>query len=316
MPYASPYTVADVEKAMGNRVVRDPADFIPRLNEVLERMTDLGLYKGMLAEAIYSNGSPSGIITLGRRHLSIVGYQLNNVPQPVYSQFHEYQELGLGWQDPLSMTTGGLIDLGDGWPTQSDIATPGTLKVTTTTAADNGKTVRILGLDNQATPRDLVDSSGDLGISVTATFPSVSTSQTVSAVSQIYADDFIGPWTLSVTNGAVDTQIGYYEPGEMRPSYRRYKVGTSEATLRLFCRRRFVPVSASTDPVIPGHLGAIEFGFRARMKELAFEDKDAMALWGLCEAALNKHVKAIRGRIQITFPYNTRPYPRSPEFVR
>lgn len=317
MPYFSPYTVGDIRAQMQSRFVSDPSMFVSRLNEVLERLNDLGLFKGVVADVVYGDGTSSGFITLARRHLAVVGYDLNNVPMPVYSGFHEYQELGLGWQDPSkAINASGLLDMGDGYPTQADIATPGTVKIVITSPADAGKTIRLFGLDGDDPANTVYDASGAEGVTMVTANPSVSSSLVFSAITAIQAPMMVAPWRLYVTNSGVDTQIGGYEPGETRPFYRRYKLGPTTAAIRVKCRRRFVPVVFDTDPVIPGHMGAIEFGFRARIKEIAYQDQDAASLWAKAQRELDKSVRAMRGSISITLPFNTRPFPRPTELVR
>jgi hypothetical protein len=103
------------------------------------------------------------------------------------------------------------------------------------------------------------------------------------------------PWTLSVVNGSTVTQIGTYYPGETRPTYHRYQTGVTSDPIQTLCYRRFIPLVAETDWVVPGNLSALRYGLKALAFERAGQLDLASAAFTTALAFLNQEAKASRG---------------------
>lgn len=300
-------TVKDVRAATAYLV--DPSNsnsplFLPYLNEVLERFCYSGKWVGSIVQVTFD--SSSGYITLPRGYLAVLGAQFQEVPVPTFTQFAQYIEGGYGQLDATAGQLGALYDEGDGFCTQADITTAGTLRIKINDANDAGLTVRIFGEDADG---EEIFEDGVRGVLVTLVSPSVDTTQVFSKVTGIEADSLADRWTLWVVVSAVESQLGSYQPGETKPVYRRYKTGTVESStdpqaIRVICQRRFIPVSEESDWVIPGLIGAIKLGIRAQMKEDADEDESADRLWQRAMMLLNAQAKSLRGGAQPQIPIN------------
>lgn len=269
--------------------------FLSALNQVMARYYDSGIWKDLLARMSFPNGSPNGIINLDYQYLALVGLCLKGgSPMAIYDQTHPWQELSFGWVDPADYTMAGVEDMGDGFPAPVDIETEGVLKLALLNAADAGKTVRFFGLydDNEFQVRD---TTGALGVNLTTVSPNASTTQTFSTLTGVQLPDMVGLCQLYVVNGSTSTMLAEYEPGQTRPSYRRYKTGKNDAEILAFCRKRFLPYKNMTDFVEPANIGAIKTGFQALTKENALNYKEAGNLWAIGQSLLNLQLQSFRG---------------------
>lgn len=288
-------TVADCRTALYTEV--DATDinsslFLPALNEVVERFTNSGNWKGSTPKVTIP--ASSGFFTLPRWYQSVLALRYKRVPRPFFSIFYEFSESGPGELLDTDQFYGVMADMGDGYPTQSDISTAGTLRVTIGGVGDTAKVIRLFGED--ASGNVIYDTSGNQGVSLTTANPSADTTKVFSVVTGIQApSNMTLPWTLSVVNSGTPTQIGAYYPGENRPMYKRYRVGETDEAIQTICRRRFIPLVAETDWVIPGNLSALRYG----LKMLAFEKAGQIAEGDACfmraMGFLNDEAKASRG---------------------
>ena len=288
-------TVADCRTALYTEV--DATDinsalFIPSLNEVVERFINSGNWKGVTPKVTLPVST--GFITLPRWYQSVMVMRYRKMPYPIFTPFYEFSESGPGEVDDALTWPCVLIDMGDGFPTQSDIATAGTLRVTITGAGDVSKVIRLFGED--ANGNTIYDTSGNQGINITTVNPSATTSVVFSRVTGIQAPaNMTLPWTLSVVNGATVTQIGSYYPGETRPQYKRYQTGVTTEAIQTICHRRFVPLVAETDWVIPGNLSALRYGLKMLAYERAGQIDIAQGAFTTALSFLNAEAKAARG---------------------
>jgi len=289
------FTVADLRTALYTEV--DATDinsalFLPALNEVVEFFTYNGAWKGNTPKVTIP--ASDGFFTLPRWYQSVLVLRYQKVPRPIFTQFYQFSESGPGELVDTDAFYGVLEDMGDGFCTQSDITTAGTLRVTVGGAGDAAKVIRLFGTD--ASGNVIYDSSGNQGITLTTANPSADTTQVFATVTGIQAPaNMTLPWTLSVVNSGTPTQIGSYYPGETRPSYKRYSVGTTDEAIYTICRRRFIPLVAETDWVIPGNLRALRYGLKGLAFEKAGQIAEADACFTRALGFLNDEAKASRG---------------------
>jgi hypothetical protein len=294
-------TVADCRTALYTEV--DATDinsalFLPALNEVVERYTNSGKWKGATPRVTLPVDGRN-YISLPRWYQSVLVMRYQRVPRPIFTQFYEFSESGPGEIPDADNWTGVMVDLGDGFPTQVDIADAGHLRITITSASDAGKTIRLFGED--ADGNDIYSSDGSLGINVTTANPTVTTSQTFSKVTGVQAaSTIVAQWTLSVINDGTPVLLSTYWPGETRPHYRRYQTGVLNEAIQLICHRRFVPLRNETDWVIPGNQTALRYGLKALAYEKAGQIDMAQAAFTTGLNYLNQEAKAARGGARIS----------------
>lgn len=286
----TPTTVADVRSQLEPQF--GPNSFIQALNEVMERYTKSGKWKGAVLEVDFP--SSTGFVTLPYEFESVLAMTYNRMPALTYTQFHSYMINGPGeLQDSLNWP-GVLVDMGDGFPTQANITTVGVLKIVTN-ADDDGKQIRLYGRDQNDSV--IFGTDGVEGELVTCAAPFVNTTQQFSVVTGIQAT----PDPLTVMQrfwslyDAGNNLLSTYYPGESRPSYRRYQTGQAENAIRLICQRRFIRVRNESDWVVPGNIPALRAGFWAWKFENGSDVDKAEQSWARGYQLLNEEAKNSRG---------------------
>lgn len=304
-------TVATARSIIGNLFTS--GDFIPYLNQAVERIINSGLWKGTIGYTAFP--TVNEYFTLPYPYLSVVGAQWFRCPVPVFSQFHEFLPGGPG-QPLANMPPQGIIeDLGDGFATMVSIPTANSqLNFVMDKAADVPATFRIFGVSNG---KQVFDDNG-MGIDIDVTTANFTTSETFDEITGIQvptnldgSSALTGGWTLnSVAPDSTVTQLSYYYPNETLPSYRRYGIGVTSASntqvpfaVTVLVRKRFMPVYKETDWVIPGNLGALKFGMQAIDSEASKNPADAF--WAQCYAILNQELHAVRGAVRPEANYET-----------
>lgn len=294
-------TVSDCRTALYTEV--DATDinsalFLPALNEVVERFINSGKWKGQTPlVTIPVNGL--NYFSLPRWYVSVLVMSYLRCPVPVFTPFYQFSESGPGMLPDADAWSGVLIDLGDGFVTQYDIATAGTLRLAVSNAADASKVIRLYGLDENGV--EVYSSDGSLGLNVTLTNPTVTTTQQFSLVNGVQAPaNIIAPWTLSVINGSTPTLLSTYYPGETTPRYRRYQTGQLEEAVKLICNRRYIPLRNETDWVIPGSISALRYGLKMLRYEGAGQLVEASQAFDRALDFLNQEAKSARGGSRIT----------------
>jgi hypothetical protein len=256
-----------------------------------------GLWKGVCNLGTYTLPAGQGYFTLSRGDESILGIDICSRPVEVYNIWYPFNPDGIGYMPEDKRGCGPLVDIGDGYVVQKDISENCTLRLKLEDAADASKTVRLFGLDEDG--REIYDTNGFKGITLTTASPSSDTTQVFSRITGIQFPFMQGYSTLWQVVSGVETQIGVYAPGEMIPCYRRYKTGilnqNDDVTLRTYCRQRFVSVVAPTDYVIPDNVGAYKYGFLGLKHEDAGRIEEADICWARSEKLLNEQLAALRG---------------------
>lgn len=310
-------TVATV-RGLYQDLASSPEAFLSELNEITSRLLNSDPFKGWTDEVLFATSSATSIV-LPRQYAAILGWNRNDVPMPVFGQFHQYIEMGIGWQDPSEMVMNGLI--ADGTTvTQVEPTGTFTLKVYISNTADAGKIIRFNGKDQNGQPIYTAGTAVSAeGVALTTVNPAAVTTQQFTALTGIQApSNMLGRWTLWQVIAGAETQIGTYEPGEEFPSYRKYKVGVrgTPDVIRCFCRRQWLKLVAETDWVYPGCLPAIKMAFKALQLENANKygganEPNADDQWQRAFDQLDKELAVIRGYEIPSLRMFGGPYPRA-----
>ncbi len=290
--------VADLRRAFAG-LFRDD-EFIPILNQALNQLTISGRWLGSLV--FVSFDSSTGFITLPYEYSAIMGINVGFIPYPVFSQFHRYIESGPGKVDETQPTHGYLMDMGevDNATLIDPPSTGSTVRIVLNSAADVGKPFRFYGKSNGV---EIFDASGR-GINLTTTgvttnfgtvFDKVTGIECPVGVTSGYPA-LVSNWSLyAVAPSTTATLLSLYYPPDIRPSYRRYQLGTSTEAIQCLCQRRFIPVYAETDWVYPGNYRAIKAAMQAIQNEDANNYKEVAENWQIAYDTLNEMVHSSRG---------------------
>ena len=314
---ASPITVADVRVA-NQRYVSSTSDedeyaaFLPQLNLARERIINSGKWSGLIQKVAF-NAKDRNYITLPREAEAILGILVNRNNYAIQSPFFEYLVSGPeGYPNDADIPdTGYLADLGFNFCTLIDITTAGTIRLKTTSNEDVGKTVTIYGLDSDG--NQLYNSDGNLGETLTlaATNSSVTSSLTYAQLTSVAKQATVGNVEIYVVNGLTETLLSEYQPGEVNPTYRRYRLREQDedTTVVGLVKTRYYPLTQETDPVLPPNLGAFKFALTALALEDANDLAGAANHWATCFGLLNNQLKQARGANR--YPINLRFFPGS-----
>lgn len=259
-------------------------EFRIKVNKVMSRIYTMGGWRG--SKATYTmNVSSTGRVTLPAHLDSIIGYQhdLNstddtagNVGLLIGGMGYEFLYNGPGHLDETQATSGELIDEGE-VPTLVEFpSTASQLTVTISDSGDAGEAIKITGLDDSS--NEVIDGNGAPGERIVYVNPDATSSTTYSDIYGIQKDLTQG--RVIVKHGS--TVLATLQPGERHPVYRRYKVAHSDvtdATIKAYCKRRYVPVVDEEDYIIPGNLAALQSGLLALRKHEEGMIGDAEPYW-------------------------------------
>ena len=258
-------------------------------NEACERFTNSGKWKGNIITLRYE--SSTGFITLPYNYAAAIAMTYDRYPHPIFTQFHQYVEEGPGKVDQALHWPGILLDLGDGFCTQTDIENPSFIRVYSS-ALDNTKKVRIYGELNGAT---VYDAAGNEGEEVTLNAPMVATTNQFTVITGVTKPHTTARVYLKGWDGSTETLLATYQPNETRPRYRRYQTGQAEKEIRIICQRRYIPFVADTDWVFPGNISALRAGIQSRLFEDSTDPDAADASFTRGLNFLNDETKTYRG---------------------
>ncbi len=245
-------TVARARTHLAQHVLNPTDNFVRKINEGASRVSEMGKW----VRSSFTQELPvyDGYLVLPRRAAAMLGYaSAIGRPRTTYPLVHEYSEVGPGDTD-ASLPMRGAVEQPDVCVFRQPAA-PSVLSVQGI-AGDAGKTIRIHGLLANG---DIVfdDADGSPGELITMhASGSVNTTKTFAAVT--YVERQATKAYVNLKAGA--TILGRYEPGEMEPNYRCYKVGTppNDDAFKVLCSRRHVDVVGENDHIFPPHIGALK----------------------------------------------------------
>lgn len=306
-------TVGDLRTAL-NRETFKADTFVSQVNKVSERLTYNAKYKGNVIYVTIQPSQSRHFITLPYQYLSALGSTYNHWPTPIFGQFHTYFEGGPGTPIETTGWAGQLQDMGDGFCTQDDIiqantdvtpniaAQPGSI-VVYSTGSDNGKTIRLFGIEEE-TGTPVCDPSGVEGEQLTLNAPFVTSTKHYSQLTDAIKPRTNGPLAAWVapTGGGTNYQIATWLQFETRPRYRRYYVGTTTRAVQILAQRRFMIVRDETDWVLPGCVAAYDFGIMALNHESSGYTDEARENWADAIRWANEEATASRGGAQPSIP--------------
>lgn len=266
--------------------------FANMVNEVAERFHMDSDWKGSTAVFEFSV-SEVGSVTLPLFLDSVLQAQFNDSPRPTMHNRYEFLTHGVGQVDATISGLGVLIDQGNVGIATEFPNTPAVLSVASS-AADDGKEVRILGLDENGV--EIYDDDGVPGELVTLAAPTVATIKQFSNILGIQKPATSFPVVVSVGS----TELADIPPGVTNPVYRRYKVAQSSGVgktdyVRAVCSRQLIPVANEEDYIVPGNLSALKLGLYSIVYEESNDLERAEQYWAKSIELLNKDMEKHRG---------------------
>jgi hypothetical protein len=154
-------------------------------------------------------------------------------------------------------------------------------------ADDDGQVIQFFGLDPSGNPlrTDNGDGTWSDGISITLGSPSVIDTNLVASISRVLKPATQGAIQVSAwdTTLLVETPIAAFDPSDTNPSFAQYKLHTPACTTPVqiqsiaLVKLQFIPVVASTDPILIPNLHALSLFMQSIRFEQAGDRANAKA---------------------------------------
>ncbi len=194
---------------------------VDAINEAIMRLLPKVPAEGTMGRMrFYIN---NGTITMPREVQSLRRVNVDSIPVHIFSKWYEFLNYGPGTMDDIDSGNQNFIDLGDGFCTHSDPHTARRILVTAS-ATENGKSIRIMGNDENGRE---VRTNGVPGeeVQINKLTPFYSTSY-FSAITSVVKPVTAGYVYLSAydPDPLVRYDLATYHPDETNPSFRRYRV--------------------------------------------------------------------------------------------
>jgi len=285
------------------------ADVLENINSVMERFQTMGKWKSCFVEialTVYD-----GVVTLPRHCQSMMFYRKNNAPIAIKNQWFEWLQFGLGFRE-VDKCMSFAFDQGSRFCSFRDFAAPRKLRAKAMSGDDATIAVVFQGTtaDGRRVYTDEPPATHPVnGAKVTLSGGVGTTTELFAAFegfSKPATHDYVEIWTVNPVDSSDETLIALYEPGEIAPQYRRYKVGPLEGTdtMHAICKLQYVPLASDMDMLFPSNTGAIKNGLLA----LSFEDQAELeksdGYWARAFGILNSELAQERGGANAPVVFN------------
>lgn len=268
-------------------------DFATRLDLVRSELLPMGNWRGSkvaILLSIYTDVDGWSIVTLPRTFNTILA-GLANPPSNVVSPFCRWPLLVRnGWWETLPYSRGlsqccnrgSFNEVNGRFCTFSDWTTPLQLRFKFETTEASGK-LTIQGTNNgtdvySGTPwakGEILAFSGITTVTTTNSFDARNL--------YIVKPETKGRVSMYTWDGATETLVAVYDPGETVPRWRRYHVPTitnpTTSQFLAICKIAFIKLISDTDEVVPGNIGALRRGLEALKLEDSHDYVRAAQEW-------------------------------------
>jgi hypothetical protein len=277
------------------------ANFTNALNEIGPRVYAMGYWKDTVEERVFSGAD--GYISLDRDIDSVMFANINNLPQRVFSSFHDMSALG---NTTFLPDRYGLVDMNyvvakrdlpsiQNVDSYEDVTAITTLHLITeagaavSTAAISSGTITVIGRTED-------------GVPVTGTTQGTTELTITFATAVMFFDSIVGnnlPFTVQLRTDPndVDTTVAEVLRGYDVVRYRRFRVGGSKDTtfVHVLCKLQWMAVSAATDIVRLGNISAWKHALLGKLAEDNADVERASYHWGVCRQLLEDEIGSARG---------------------
>lgn len=273
----------------------DP-NLLLNVNDLIQRLYNdegidfVGKFADQLNLPVYTDANKQQTIALPPQFITAEYIHDNLGDIPIRSAFARYEDDRNQWSDLRHAD-----DLGDTFCTYFDLPSPGKLflkcPINPTPAA---QTMFVQGLDQNGNPVSESMALNSAGVTSANTYSAI-TGLTKSAGINTTA-------ALYWINGGTNTLIGLYQGNDLNPRVRRYYIcpnTNDSAILAIKVRARFIPVSAGTDLITPGMIGALKNGLLSLAFENAGDENRKQFHWGEMLRILNGELAQYLGSAQL-----------------
>lgn len=293
--------LATVGVSNSGNYIEPGAAFLGAMNEIGPRVYAMGYWKDLITEQVYSGAD--GYISLDRNTDAVLGAVVNNVPQRVYSSFHDMSMLG---NTKFLPDRYGLVDMDyhsakrelpslQNVDSYEDVTAIDTLHLFTkegdavTVTAIDGGYITVRGRTMDGVPVTGVTSGSSV---LTITFP----------VAVMFFDEIVGtnlpfPINLLLDESDPESVVAEVLRDYDVVRYRRFRVGGAKDStfVHIVAKLVWTPVAVPCDVVHLGNLSAWKHALLGKMAEDNADIERANYHWGVCRQLLEDEVAAARG---------------------
>lgn len=280
------------------------------VNQVVERLMSMGNWTGTVGR--YRICATDGCITWPREIASILAWAKDDCPGIIRNQWYEFLGDGPGQLDADDDDADQLIDRGQHC-CFDDVSTTGKkLKLIPDGAESAGAycILRFYGGDDVGDGDYVRTQDGALnwinGEKLFLTGPQVTTNYVkpggVVEVIKTPTDYILRLYEYDPVT-TIARPLGYYDPDEEVPMYRRSIIPGLEnvltcetTTITVLAKKNYIPVSDDEDTLLIQSMGAIKLGAQALMKENKDLIAEAEAYWAKAKAVLNEELDDYQGK--------------------
>lgn len=241
----------------------DEATIFRQLTKAVKLLANKGLNDPLLGELEIC--ACNGCITLPRDVGTVLGVDVCGQPTLLQDQWFKYHINGPGVRGGYNVIT----EMGQVC-TYRDPSGPAYLIAEVTSAADNNKKLRVYANDVNGNKIFTPGPDGKLyeGFLVPQIFgfsqkaPNVPPLGTIYRIIREATRDYVRLLAVNASDGASQTQIGYYEPNELLPQYRRIKVPCKTSALVKY-KKASLDIKGQDDWINCDNVEALEVACRA-----------------------------------------------------
>ena len=274
--------------------------FVGAMNEIGPRVYAMGFWKDLLTEQVYEGAD--GYISLDRNIDAVLGAVVNNLPQRVYSSFHDKAMLG---NVEFLPDRYGLVDM-NYHALKRDIADLQDVDAEDVTAIS---TLYLFTTANVAVS-DVTIADGDItvrgrtadGVPVTGVIAGTTTLTIAFPTPVVFIDEIVGsdlPFQINLLldNADFESVAAEVLRGYDVVRYRRFRVGGARDStfVHVAVKLAWLPVSADSDVVYLGNLSAWKHALLGKMAEDNADIERANYHWLVCRQMLEDEISAARG---------------------
>jgi hypothetical protein len=283
-----------VESIASLRGSGDPAG---QVNLACERLYSFGKFKG-LTKALYLKVYEDGTITLPQDYETLLGARVKGVPQRLHDPWFQFVPSGNGYN--LAEPSIVSMDLGDGHVTYRSAAGATGLRLISDVADATKKftaTVRTTEDEGIASGMTVVGGElGDFGTTFGVT--------TVDSVTAFTKDPTSAPVVLEAQLDGSWVEVARFAPTDTEICLRRYSLpqGLEDDIVLAYCKRRFRPVSRTSDALPIDSIYVLRLALEALDYEMSGDLKLAPEYWALARKALDDSLSEHRSSNSRTVP--------------
>ena len=277
-----------------------------RMTEAVELMANMSQWDPLIGYVDIQTFD-SFYVTLPQYVDVVLAINVNKSTGFMRNQWFEFNMDGLGQDNDNADSVGSNRPCG-GWeevgemPCAFPLAAPSYLVASPVSAADNGTSIRIYGIDQNDLPIYSLD--GNLGVRVTCEQGSFDISDQQLPFKRIDRIIIAGSPASFVTLYATDgTQLlqnlGTFWPNVCEPRFRVIKIGQKAVTIRVRYRKRLVKITSLTDPLHLRSRTAIMDTLRA-IQTATSDPNGAQALLQSARMHLNNEWRATHPHEELT----------------